>query len=240
MRAVSRSGQERLVAKAGRIEAALTDLYGARIWDRADYSDDLTGALVATILSQNTSDLNSGRAFASLKTAFPGGWDDVRQASVSRVADAIRPGGLADMKAPRIQAILQDLYDRTGETSLEHLMGWEDAVIRDYLRSFPGVGAKTAACVLMFNMGRPVLPVDTHVHRVSQRLGLIGPKVGADAAHDQLQALLDDDQVYSFHVHLIEHGRRICHARRPECGRCPLRTECDWYQAQALMTGVPA
>lgn len=231
---MSIAGQERLRAKAGRIEETLTEFYGPRVWDRANYSEDVTGALVATILSQNTSDLNSGRAYASLRAAFPGGWEDVRQASVTRVADAIRPGGLADMKAPRIQAILQDLYDRTGETSLEHLTAWENAAIRDYLRSFPGVGAKTAACVLMFTLGRPVLPVDTHVHRVAQRLGLIGPKVNADQAHDQLQALLDDCQVYSFHVHLIEHGRRICHARRPECGRCPVRAECDWYQAQAM------
>ncbi len=233
MRPVSRTGEEQLRAKAARIEDALTEFYGPRVWDRADHSDDLTGGLVATILSQNTSDLNSGRAYASLRAAFPGGWDDVRRASVSRVADAIRPGGLADTKAPRIQAILQDLYDRTGATSLGHLTAWESVTIRDYLRSFPGVGAKTAACVLMFNMGRPILPVDTHVHRVSQRLGLIGPRVTADAAHDQLQALLDDCRVYSFHVHLIEHGRRLCHARRPECALCPIRAECDWFQAQA-------
>ena len=220
---------ERLRRKAARVEESLTEAYGPRVWDRANHTDDALGGLIATILSQN-SDVNSGRAFASLKTAFPGGWDAVRLASVTQVADAIRAGGLADMKAPRIQSILQDLYERSGHTDLDHLSGWDDATIRDYLRSFHGVGAKTAACVLMFNMGRPVLPVDTHVHRVALRVGLIGPRVGADQAHDLLQALLNDDQVYSFHVHLIEHGRRTCHARRPACGVCPISADCDWYR----------
>ena len=197
-----------------------------------NYSDDLVGALVATVLSQNTSDLNSGRAYASLKQAFPTGWDAVRIASVTAVAEAIRAGGLANIKAPRIQAILQDIYDRQGATTLEHLRKWDDPTVRAYLRSFPGVGAKTAACVLMFNLGRPVLAVDTHVHRVSRRLGLIGPTVGADAAHDQLQALLEDSQVYSFHVHLIEHGRRTCHAQKPACAACPVQRECDFYNNQ--------
>lgn len=222
--------QNELKAKAARVEAALTEAYGARVWRAENHLDDVLGALVATVLSQNTSDLNSGRAYASLKLAFPGGWDDVRTASVTDVADAIRAGGLANIKAPRIQAILQDVYDRSGQTDLDHIRGWDDGVIRDYLRSFHGVGAKTAACVLMFNLGRPVLPVDTHVHRVSQRLGLIGPTRTADQAHDLLPRLLDDSQIYSFHVHLIEHGRRTCHARNPACVACPVRGECDFYR----------
>lgn len=234
MEAVNTPRQEQLRAKVARVESRLTAAYGERVWNAANHMDDVLGALVATILSQNTSDLNSGRAYASLQTAFPGGWDSVRTASVSEVENAIRAGGLAQIKAPRIQAILQDIWERTGQTDLEALRGWDDARIREYLRSFPGVGAKTAACVLMFNLGRPVLPVDTHVHRVAGRLGLIGLKTTADQAHDQLQALLDDDQVYSFHVHFIEHGRRTCHARRPACERCPVRVECDWLQAQSL------
>ena len=225
---------ERLRAKVRRIEALLTEAYGVRVWQAGRYEEDVLGALIATILSQNTSDLNSGRAYQSLKAAFPLGWDQVRQASVTQVADAIRPGGLAEMKAPRIQSILQDIHERTGTANLDYIKAWDSDTIRDYLRSFHGVGAKTAACVLMFNLGRPVLPVDTHVHRVSGRLGFIGPKTTADGAHDEMQELLDDDQVYSVHVHFIEHGRRVCHARRPECAVCPVRTECDWYQAQAL------
>ncbi len=221
-----------LRAKAARVEARLTAAYGVRLWRAENYSEDIVGALVATVLSQNTSDLNSGRAYASLKAAFPGGWDEVRTANVSRVAASIQSGGLANVKAPRIQAILQDIFDRNGHTGLDHIRRWDDATVRAYLRSFPGVGPKTAACVLMFNLGRPVLAVDTHVHRVAKRLGLIGPKVGADAAHDRLQELLDDHQVYSFHVHLIEHGRRTCHAQRPACGVCPVQTECDFFQGQ--------
>ena len=156
----------------------------------------------------------------------------MRTANVSRVADAIKSGGLANVKAPRIQAILQDIFDRNGNTGLDHIRHWDDDTIRAYLRSFPGVGPKTAACVLMFHLGRPVLAVDTHVHRVAKRLGLIGPKVGADAAHDRLQELLADDQVYSFHVHLIEHGRRTCHAQRPACGVCPVQNDCDFFQGR--------
>lgn len=223
-------------SQAQRVEAALTQFYGERVWDKANHTDDVLGALVATILSQNTSDLNSGRAYAALRAAFPGGWDDVREAPVTQVADAIRAGGLANIKAPRIQSILQDIYERTGRTDLDYLVTWEDGAIREHLRSLPGVGPKTAACVLMFNLGRPVLPVDTHVHRVSGRIGLIGAKVGADRAHDDLRALIDDGQVYSFHVHLIEHGRRVCHARKPECGRCPVRAECDFYQSGVWAT----
>ncbi len=221
---------ERARAKAARVERLLTEAYGPRVWRAENYMDDVLGALVATVLSQNTSDVNSGRAYQSLRAAFPGGWEDVRQASVTAVADAIRPGGLADTKAPRIQAILQDVHARHGCTDLEHLREWDDAAIGAYLRGFHGVGAKTAACVLMFNLGRPVLPVDTHVHRVAGRLGLIGPKTTADGAHDDLLALLEPSQVYSFHVHLIEHGRRTCHARRPQCALCPVQGECDFFQ----------
>ncbi len=223
------SRQNELRAKTARVEGALTEAYGARVWRAENYQDDILGALVATVLSQNTSDLNSGRAYASLRLAFPGGWEDVRTASVTAVADAIRAGGLANIKAPRIQAILQDVYERNGRTDLDHIRLWDDAAIRDYLRSFHGVGAKTAACVLMFNLGRPVLPVDTHVHRVSRRLGLIGPTVTADQAHDLLPRLLDDDRIYSFHVHLIEHGRRTCHSQKPACAACPVQRECDFY-----------
>ena len=221
--------RKRLRAKLGRVEEKLDAAYGVRVWSAGNYTDDLVGALVATVLSQNTSDLNSGRAFASLKGAFPGGWDDVRTATVTAVADAIRSGGMANMKAPRIQAILQDIFDSTGQTHLGHIREWDDATINTYLRSFHGVGAKTAACILMFNLGRPVLAVDTHVHRVSQRLGLIPEKATADQAHDLLPELLDDNQVYSVHVHFIEHGRRVCHSQKPACLVCPLQSDCDYY-----------
>lgn len=220
--------------KAARIEETLTRVYGERTWSADSHISDLVGALVATILSQNTSDLNSGRAYASLKSAFPGGWDSVRVAPVQEVADAIRAGGLANIKAPRIQVVLDGIHERFGKTDLDHIRRWDDDSIKDLLRSFPGVGAKTAACVLMFNLGRPALPVDTHVHRVAGRLGLIGAKVNAEKAHDDLRCLVPDRQVYSFHVHLIEHGRRTCHARRPACSTCPIAHECDWLHGLSL------
>lgn len=231
---VNDAAQMCLQEKAGRIEARMTASYGVRVWKSEQYAEDVLGALIATILSQNTSDLNSGRAYQSLKQAFPAGWESVRLASVTAVAAAIRPGGLADMKAPRIQHILHEVYERNGQTNLDHLAAWTDGEIGEYLRSFPGVGPKTAACVLMFHLGRDVLPVDTHVHRVSQRLGLIGPKVTPDQAHDLLPRLLEPGGVYSFHVHLIEHGRKVCHSRNPQCTSCPVQPECDYYQrAQA-------
>ncbi len=222
----------RLRAKLRRVEEALDSTYGVRVWRADSYSSDLVGALVATVLSQNTSDLNSGRAYQSLKAAFPGGWDDVRTVSVSAVADAIRSGGMANMKAPRIQAILQDIYDGTGRTDLGHIREWDDAKIVAYLKSFHGVGAKTAACILMFNLGRSVLAVDTHVHRVSKRLGLIPAKASADLAHDLLPELLEVGEAYSLHVHFIEHGRRVCHSQKPACAVCPLQADCDAFQAQ--------
>ena len=221
--------RQRLRAKLARVEEKLDAAYGVRAWSAGHYTDDLVGALVATVLSQNTSDLNSGRAFASLKKAFPGGWDEVRTASVTAVADAIRSGGMANMKAPRIQAILQDIFDSTGQTHLGHIREWDDTAINTYLKSFHGVGAKTAACILMFNLGRSVLAVDTHVHRVSRRLGLIPEKATADQAHDLLPELLDDGEAYSLHVHFIEHGRRVCHSQKPACPVCPLQLDCDYY-----------
>jgi endonuclease-3 len=219
-----------LVAKAARIEALLTEAYGPRVWRRENYSNDLVGALVATILSQNTSDINSGRAFATLRERFAGDWEAVRLAPTDRIVDAIRAGGLAQIKAPRIQTVLDAVHAEQGVTSLDWLRDWDDDRIRTYLRSLPGVGAKTAACVLMFNLGRPVLPVDTHVHRVAARLGLIGERTTADKAHDELQSLVRPEHIYSFHVHLIEHGRRLCHARNPECAICPVNAECVWYR----------
>lgn len=192
-------------------------------------------ALMQTILSQATSDINSGRAFDSLRRAFPGGWDDVRYADVRDVANAIRCGGLADAKAPRLQAVLQAIYEQTGQTDLTFLKTLPTEEIKAFLTHFHGVGPKTAACVLMFSLGRPVLPVDTHVFRVSSRLGLIDPKIGEAKAHDALQGQLRDELVYSFHVHLIRHGRRVCNAQQPQCEGCVLAPRCQYRQAGGKM-----
>ncbi len=193
------------------------------------------GALVGTILSQNTSDKNSERAYDNLRRTFPN-WDSVRTAPVREIADAIRSGGLADAKAPRIRGVLEQIYARQGETSLDFLYRTPTDEAKNLLLSFHGVGPKTAACVLLFSLGRPVLPVDTHVFRVSHRLGLIDRKIGEAKAHDALQALLSEERVYSFHVHLIRHGRRVCTARNPACEICVLQERCRYFQEMGQHT----
>ncbi len=181
--------------------------------------------LVLTILSQNTSDANSGRAFMRLLTRFPT-WEDVMRAPDDVLAEAIAVGGLANRKAPRIKAALAEVLRRCGSFDLGFLRGLSMAEAKAWLRSLPGVGPKTAACVLVFALGRPALPVDTHVHRVARRLGLVPAGASAEKAHDMLEALLAPDEVYPFHVLLIKHGRRLCRAQRPLCPQCPLRDGC--------------
>jgi endonuclease-3 len=177
--------------------------------------------LIATVLSQHTSDINTDRAFASLKRAFPR-WDDVLDAPVSDIAGAIRSGGLADLKAMRIQSILRAIYEERGSFDLTFLadLSTEDAL--DWLTSLNGVGPKTAACVLLFSLDRPVIPVDTHVHRVSLRLGLIPPGTSAERAHGLVPRAKSGSDAYRIHMLLIQHGRTTCIARRPRCERCVL------------------
>jgi endonuclease-3 len=182
-------------------------------------------ALIGTILSQNTSDANSGQAFDELVRRF-GDWHAVRRARVATIARAIRRAGLANRKAPRIKAILQQVYEERGELSLEFLAERPTPQAVAYLRALPGVGPKTAACVLLFACRKPVLPVDTHVHRVGRRLGLIGPRTAADKAHDELAGLVPPGRVLEFHVQLVRHGRRRCAARKPGCEECPLLELC--------------
>ena len=223
--------------KAEWVESCLTEYYGGRPYNQDVYDKDLVGALVATILSQHTSDVNSGRAYASLKSAFPGGWDEVRQARFEEIAAAIRHGGLADMKAPRIKNLLVEIHIRVGRTDLGHLRGMTDAEGMKYLTSFHGVGPKTAACVLMFNLGRPVIAVDTHVHRVALRLGLVAPKTSPSRTQDELLKLIGPAGAYSFHVHLIEHGRALCRAVGPRCAACPLTQRCNYFHERRDTSG---
>lgn len=188
-------------------------------------TDGPLAELIQTILSQNTSDLNTERAFASLWARF-GGWPAILAAPTLEVADAIRLGGLANVKAPRIQGVLAAILADRGELSLDFLGGLPLDEARRYLTSLGGVGPKTAACVLLFALGMPALPVDTHVHRVSKRLGLIGPKIAAEPAHALLEAMIPPDQMFDAHMLLIKHGRVICKALRPRCGDCPLADAC--------------
>jgi len=202
---------------------------------------DAMSELVLTILSQNTSDTNSARAFDLLRTAYPD-WDAVLAAPTDELADVIRPGGLANIKAGRIQRVLAEVRDATvtapydlsflGTLLLEEAKAW--------LATLPGIGPKTAAIVLLFGFGRPALPVDTHVFRVATRLGLLPPGTDVVRAHSLLEASLEPDEVYPFHVELIRHGREVCHARRPACEACPLTDVCVYFRTVVLRAPVPA
>ena len=182
-------------------------------------------SLVRTILSQNTSDSNSGAAFEELRRRFDD-WEAVGRAPTARIARAIRKAGLSNQKAPRIKAILEEIYEERGELSLEFLSSMRAGRAVEYLRKLPGVGPKTAACVLLFACRKPVLPVDTHVHRVSRRLELIAPGTDAAKAHEVLAPIVPPRRVLEFHIQLIRHGRSRCSARNPQCEECPLLDLC--------------
>jgi endonuclease-3 len=192
--------------------------------------------LVLTVLSQNTNDRNRDVAYFRLREWFPGGWPEVRDAPLERVEDAIRPGGLSKIKAGRLQEMLRAIGDDD--------LGWLEpaglAEARDFLVALPGVGRKTAACVLLFSFGRPDVPVDTHVFRVGGRLGLFRPGAPFEEAHDELTRLAagDSEDAYELHTALLRHGRRTCVARAPRCDECPLRRMCPW--ARARPTTAPA
>jgi len=181
--------------------------------------------LVLTVLSQNTSDVNRDRAFEALRRRFPA-WEALADARAADVADAIRPGGLANIKAPRILAIIREIRDRDGSLDLAWMRDATDEEVEAYLTTLPGVGPKTAACVLAFSLERPAIPVDTHVHRVAGRLGWIPGGTGAAAAHRILRALVPPRLRVSMHVGLIRLGREVCKPGRPRCEDCPLADLC--------------
>jgi endonuclease-3 len=184
--------------------------------------------LILTVLSQNTNDRNRDVAYARLRERFAT-WAEVRDAPVAEVEEAIRPGGLAPTKSVRIQEILRAI----GDDDLAWLESAPLEEARDYLCELPGIGRKTAACVLLFSYGRPDIPVDTHVYRVGSRLGLFRPGASFEEAHDEMLRLAAGEDPYEAHVALIRHGRRTCHARSPRCGECPLLDLCP--HGKALM-----
>jgi endonuclease-3 len=200
----------------------LEQAYGPRKWqpDR-----DPIDVLIGTILSQNTSDANSGRAFASLKASFDS-WEAVASAPAEHIARVIHSGGLSQIKAVRIKQVLEQIEKEQCRISLDSLKAMSISEAEDYLMRLPGVGHKTASCVLLFSLGKPSLPVDTHVFRVAKRLGLLDSRASVEKAHSLLQEQTPPSKVYQFHIHMIEHGRRICHARQPRCDRCILRGAC--------------
>lgn len=196
--------------------------HGPRRW-RPDR--DPLSTLVATVLSQNTSDVNSHRAFDSLVATF-GNWEAVAAASTDEIARSIKAGGLAEIKSRRIKLILHEIQESQGRLDLSFLDELDIAEAKAWLRKLSGVGPKTAACVLLFSLGKPALPVDTHVFRVAGRLGLIDSRVSVERAHEILENQVPPEKVYEFHLHMVEHGRKICKAQRPRCQICILRGLC--------------
>jgi len=220
--------------KALTVHQLLIEEYGQREWrPRLDPLSEL----IFTILSQNTSDVNRDQAWIRLKERFPT-WESVLAADAADIAEAIRPGGLANVKAPRIQDALRVIKQERGELTLDFLARMEVDEARRWLTSLNGVGPKTAAIVLLFSLGKPAFPVDTHVHRVSRRLGLIGPKTSREQAHDDLEKLLPPEIYYTFHLNLIAHGREVCQARRPRCEICVLQEHCDYYRTITLLPRI--
>jgi len=218
-----------------RLHRLLAKEYGDRAWPERPPSNGRSGTagrppraldqLIATVLSQNTNDRNSGEGFRRLKRRFRS-WKKVAEAPVADVAEAIHVSGLANIKARRIQHILRKVKADNGRYTLQSLGKLSAGEAKEYLNSFKGVGPKTVACVLLFSFDMPVFPVDTHILRVSKRLGLVPPRTTAEQAHEEWQRMIPEELVYPLHLLIIEHGRLTCHARGPECPRCVIRQDC--------------
>jgi len=208
----------------------LRDTYGPREWPgRRDPVD----VLVGTILSQNTSGANSSAGFRRLKEKFPD-WDAAAHARTAAIERCIRVSGLSRIKAPRIRAILRRVRQDRGRIELDFLADMPPQAACDALLAFDGVGPKTALCVLLFALGMPVFPVDTHIHRIARRLGVLSDGVPAERAHEVLTPLVDPPDRYAMHVLLIAHGRAVCRARSPRCTECPLRSVCRLGKGEGM------
>ncbi len=218
--------KQTLLDKALILDHRLNQLYGEK---ETHVSHQPVAALVNTILSQNTNDHNRDIAYHQLRDNFPT-WEDVRDAPEDKLINAIRPAGLAPSKGPRIQAALQQITAERGKISLDFLNDIPLVEARNWLIGLNGVGPKTAAIVLLFALGRPAFPVDTHIHRVTKRWGLIPEKTSREKAHVLLEDLIPPHLYYSFHINIIQHGRTICGARNPRCNRCPLQDLCNYFQ----------
>lgn len=222
----------RVAKRALRVHQLLLDHYGQPLWRNPLPAID---ELVSTILSQNTNDTNRDKAFELLRAALPT-WEAVRDAPTDLVVNAIRPAGLANQKGPRIQHVLRAITQERGSLDLDFLRDLPLEEARAWLTRFNGVGPKTAAIVLQFSLGRPAFPVDTHVYRVTGRLGLRPEKMSVEDAHPHFEALLPPETYYAAHLNLIRHGREICHAQKPACDLCILRRNCNYYKTIVLRT----
>jgi endonuclease-3 len=215
-----------LAKKARAVHQRLLDFYGYPQWRNPLPPLD---ELVSTILSQNTNDTNRDVAFFALKKKFAD-WEEVRDASLTSVKAAIRSAGLANQKAPRIQGALRSITKARGDLSLEFLRDLDTKEAKAWLTQFKGVGPKTAAIVLQFSLDKPAFPVDTHVYRVTGRIGLRPAKMNVEKAHDHFEELLPPETYYAAHLNIIRLGREICVARKPNCPACPLTKMCDYYK----------
>ena len=186
--------------------------------------------LVGTILSANTTDANSGRAFDRLMERFGGDWEAIRLASLDEIKDAIRIAGMYNQKAPHIVATLEQIKAQQGEYRLDFLATMPVDEAMAFLTGLPGVGHKTASIVLLFTYNRGAFPVDTHIQRITQRLGLAGRRASAEKIKAVWESLLPPEVFYPLHINLIRHGRQICRARDPRCDACPLQAYCDYFQ----------
>jgi endonuclease-3 len=213
-----------LAKLARQVLQRLLDFYGQPVWRSPLPPLD---ELVSTILSQNTNDMNRDRAFESLRRNFSS-WEQVRDADPAYVVAAIRPAGLANQKGPRIQQVLKGITAERGSLDLYFLKDLPLEEARLWLKKFKGVGPKTAAIVLLFSLGRPAFPVDTHIFRVTGRIGLLPEKMTVEQAHPHLESLFPPETYYSAHLNIIRLGREICTSRSPACPRCPLRTLCKY------------
>jgi endonuclease-3 len=232
----------------------LAERYGRPVWQPRL---DPTSELILTILTQNSADTNAEVAFQALRAAYPGAgpaqahhpgagwggeglpdgaapdWAAVEAAPIPELTDVIRPGGLANQKAPRLQATLRRIREERGDYALDFLADLPAMEARDWLTSIDGIGKKTASIVLLFCFGQPLMPIDRHVERVSHRIGLLPPKATIDDAHELFLGVFQPDEMYEAHVNLIQHGRKICHARRPDCDACPVRPRCRFVDPKA-------
>lgn len=224
-----------LAQRARRIHTRLLNFYGEPSWRNPLPPLD---ELICTILSQNTNDVNRDRAFAALRRRFPS-WEAVRDADAKAVIEVIRPAGLANQKGPRIQRLLRAITAERGALDLTFLADLPTEEARAWLMKFDGVGPKTAAIVLLFSLGKPAFPVDTHIYRVTGRLGLRPARQTVEATHRQLEELFPPAAYGAVHLNLIRLGREICTARRPDCPRCPLRDLCDYARGEGA-TELPA
>jgi endonuclease III len=209
---------------ANKVHQHLLNTYGQPTWRNPVPPVD---ELISTILSQNTNDANRDRAFESLRRHFPT-WESVRDAEPEGVVAAIRPAGLANQKGPRIQRILQEITAERGSLDLKFLKDLPLEEARTWLMKFKGVGPKTAAIVLLFSLGCPAFPVDTHIYRVTGRIGLRPEKMTVEDAHSHLERLFPPETYYAVHLNIIRLGREICAARKPACRRCPLQRLCKY------------